>query len=80
MCADLQNAIHNSILRTSIITVTVSDMAKAYEELVTDIGVAAHDYVDVSDTLREVWGTDILGNAWRVHLQQLDRTNPRYQE
>lgn len=84
MNTELQNAIHNSVKSNDTVTVQIdseSDLQKAFEELISDGAVASFDFRDYSHTLRNVWGTDIEGNQWRVNLQQAERTgSARYAE
>ena len=71
-------AIARSISHDEIVTVKVGseeDMQAVYDALIANSLAKDYDHVDVTGTLREVWGTDGEGNEWRVHLMQDERTD-----
>lgn len=69
----VNGAIKRSISHNEIVNVRLSstdNIQAAYQQLISDILAEDYDYVDVTGTLREVWGQDGEGNSWRVHITQ----------
>jgi hypothetical protein len=81
-------AIARSISHNEIVTVRLGSeesMQDAYDALIADSETDYEDHVDVSPTLREVWGWNEGMRdgemVWRVHLMQAERTGTdRYHE
>lgn len=80
----VDGAIARSISHDEIVTISLGsedDMQAAFERLIGDVLAEDYDHVDVTGTLREVWGQDGEGNDWRVHLMQAERAgSDRYAE
>lgn len=78
----VRGAIARSISHDEIVTVKVGseeDMQAVFEALLADSETDYEDHVDVTPTLREVWGWDegMQGGemVWRVHLEQEERVD-----
>ena len=70
----VDGAIARSIRNDETVTVYVTDIQSAYENLIRDDLAWDWDYVDTrggqdNKPLREIWGNDERDNDWRVHLQ-----------
>lgn len=73
----VDGAIARSISHDEIVTINIGseeDMQATFEALIGGEDADEYDWVDVTATLREVWGQDAEGNDWRVHIMQAERT------